>query len=120
MVFAPNLGWRNVDFKQYLERTTGLPVEVDNAANSCALYELWFGRHSEGLHDLVAVTVSEIGTGIIANDQLIIGPGGMAGDSEMFRSTKTGRCAVVATAAVGRFMLKCGHGQLLLKSCAQI
>src|SRR5215203_346321 len=41
MVFAPNLGWRNVEFKNYLEKVTGLPVEVENAANSCALYELW-------------------------------------------------------------------------------
>lgn len=81
MVFAPNLGWRNVDFKEYLERTTKLPVEVDNAANSCALYELWFGKHSEGVHDLVALTVSEgIGTGIISNDQLVTGPSGMAGE----------------------------------------
>ena len=54
MVFAPNLGWRNVDFKNHLERATGLTVEVENAANSCALYELWFGKHSEGLHDLIA------------------------------------------------------------------
>jgi len=81
MVFAPNLGWRNVNFKSYLENATGLPVEVDNAANSCALYELWFGKHSEGLHDLIALTVSEgIGTGIIANDQLVRGTDGMAGE----------------------------------------
>ena len=81
MVFAPNLGWRNVDFKNYLEKATGLPVEVENAANSCALYELWFGRHSEGARDLIALTVSEgIGTGIIANGQLVSGVDGMAGE----------------------------------------
>jgi predicted NBD/HSP70 family sugar kinase len=81
MVFAPNLGWRNVDFKNYLVEATGLPVEVENAANSCALYELWFGKHSEGIHDLVALTVSEgIGTGIIANGQLVSGVDGMAGE----------------------------------------
>jgi predicted NBD/HSP70 family sugar kinase len=81
MIFAPNLGWRNVDFKKHLEKATGLPVEVDNAANSCALYELWFGRFSEGVHDLVALTVSEgIGTGIVANDQLVTGADGMAGE----------------------------------------
>ena len=81
LVFAPNLGWKDVEIKQYLEAATGLPVEVDNAANSCALYELWFGNHSEGVHDLIALTVSEgIGTGIIANSQLICGPNGMAGE----------------------------------------
>ncbi|MEP6902250.1 MAG: ROK family protein [Actinomycetota bacterium] len=81
LVFAPNLGWRDVDIKGYLEKETKLSVEVDNAANSCALFELWFGRHSEGVHDLIALTVSEgIGTGIIANDQLICGVNGMAGE----------------------------------------
>jgi predicted NBD/HSP70 family sugar kinase len=81
LVFAPNLGWRNVDFKSFLEKETKLPVEVDNGANSCALFELWFGKQSEGVHDLIALTVSEgIGTGIIANDQLLTGGNGMAGE----------------------------------------
>ncbi len=81
LAFAPNLGWYDVEIKQYLENATNLPVEVDNAANSCALYELWFGKHSDGVHDLIALTVSEgIGTGIIANSQLICGPNGMAGE----------------------------------------
>jgi len=81
MVFAPNLGWRNVDFKNHLERATGLTVEVENAANSCALYELWFGKHSEGLHDLIAMTVSEgVGTGIVANGEIVSGVDGMAGE----------------------------------------
>lgn len=81
LVFAPNLGWRNIDFKGFLEKETNLSVEVDNMANSCALFELWFGKHSEGVHDLIALTVSEgIGTGIIANDQLLTGVNGMAGE----------------------------------------
>jgi predicted NBD/HSP70 family sugar kinase len=81
LVFAPNLGWRDVNIKQYLEEVTKLPVEVDNAANSCALFELWFGKHAENVHDLIALTVSEgIGTGIIANDQLVSGENGMAGE----------------------------------------
>ncbi|HKX31352.1 MAG TPA: ROK family protein [Blastocatellia bacterium] len=89
LVFAPNLDWRQaeseespgVDLKQPLEEVTGLPVEIDNAANACALFEMWFGKHSEGVHDLVALTVAEgIGTGIIANGQLIRGTAGMAGE----------------------------------------
>jgi predicted NBD/HSP70 family sugar kinase len=80
-VFAPNLGWRDIDIKRFLEEATNLPVEVDNAANSCALFELWFGKYSEGVHDLIALTVSEgIGTGLIANDQLVTGVNGMAGE----------------------------------------
>ena len=81
LTFAPNLGWRNIGLKEYLENATKLPVEVDNVANGCALFEMWFGSHSEGINDLIALTVSEgVGTGIIVNDQLICGPNGMAGE----------------------------------------
>jgi predicted NBD/HSP70 family sugar kinase len=81
LVFAPNLGWRDVDLKTPLERATGLSVEIENAANACALSEMWFGRHTEGLHDFISLTVSEgIGTGIVTNGQLVRGPTGMAGE----------------------------------------
>ncbi|MDR3675160.1 MAG: ROK family transcriptional regulator [Acidobacteriota bacterium] len=80
LVFAPNLGWRQVDLKQPLETSTGLPVQIENAANACALAEVWSGPH-KGLSDLIAVTVSEgIGTGIVANGQLVRGPSGAAGE----------------------------------------
>ncbi len=81
LVFAPNLGWRDVDLKKPLESTTGLLVEIENAANACALAEIWFGQHIEGVRDLIAVTVSEgVGTGIIANGQLVNGSTGVAGE----------------------------------------
>lgn len=89
LIFAPNLGWREVDIKesrgvdlkQPLESATGLSVELDNAANACALYETWFGTKSEGINDLIALTVSEgIGLGIIEDGQLHYGPTGMAGE----------------------------------------
>jgi predicted NBD/HSP70 family sugar kinase len=80
LVFAPNLGWRDVDLRTPLESATGLPVFVENAANACALSEVWSGPFA-GVKDLVAVTVSEgIGTGIIANGQLVRGPSGAAGE----------------------------------------
>lgn len=90
LVFAPNLGWqevdlkhgRTVDIKGPLEEATGIHVEVDNAANSCALFETWYGKHSEGLHDIIALTVSEgIGTGIIAGGELLRGATGLAAET---------------------------------------
>ena len=81
LVFAPNLGWSDFDLKTPLEKAVGLPVELENAANSCALSEIWFGRHAEGLRNLVAVTVSEgIGCGLILNHQLVQGSTGLAGE----------------------------------------
>jgi len=81
LVFAPNLGWRDVDLQTPLERATGLLVEIENAANACALAEIWFDQRSDGMQDLIAVTVSEgIGTGIITNGQLLRGVNGVAGE----------------------------------------
>jgi len=81
LLFAPNLGWTHFDLKGRLEKAIGLPVELENAANSCALAEIWFSRRAEGLRNLVAVTVSEgIGCGLIMNHQLIQGSTGLAGE----------------------------------------
>jgi predicted NBD/HSP70 family sugar kinase len=64
-----------------LEEATGLQVELENAANACALAEFWFGQPREGVRNLVAVTVSEgIGTGLILNHQLARGSNGMTGE----------------------------------------
>jgi predicted NBD/HSP70 family sugar kinase len=81
LAFAPNLGWTGLDLKTPLERATGLPVELENAANACALAEFWYGRHAEGGRNLIAITVSEgIGVGMIVNGQLVHGSTGMAGE----------------------------------------
>jgi len=80
-VFAPNLGWRETDLKARLQEVTGLTVELENAANACALSEFWFGSHHEGVKNLIAVTVSEgIGVGMILNGQLVSGRSGLAGE----------------------------------------
>ena len=81
LVFAPNLGWKDFDLKTPLEKATRLPVELENAANSCALSEICFGRRAEGLRNVVVVTVSEgIGCGLILNHQLVQGSTGTAGE----------------------------------------
>jgi predicted NBD/HSP70 family sugar kinase len=81
LVFAPNLGWTRIDFKTPIEKETGLKVELENAANACALAELWSGRHGESTRHIVVVTVSEgIGVGMVLNGQVVRGPTGMAGE----------------------------------------
>src|SRR5690242_4390648 len=59
LTFAPSLGWGELDIKTPLQRATGLPVELENAANACALAELWSGRHVEGVSNLLTVTVGD-------------------------------------------------------------
>ncbi len=80
-VFAPNLGWHDEELKERLEQATGLTVDLENEANACALSEFWFGQHTDGARNLIAVAVSEgIGVGMILNGQLVRGPSGLAGE----------------------------------------
>lgn len=80
LVFAPNLKWRDFDIRGPIMKATGLEVELENAANACVLAAVWFDHMVES-RNLVVVTVSEgIGTGILANGQLLRGLNGMAGE----------------------------------------
>jgi predicted NBD/HSP70 family sugar kinase len=80
LVFAPNLGWRDVDIRTPLMKATGMQVEIENAATACALAAVWFD-HMEEVRNLVVVTVSEgVGTGILLNGQIVRGLNGMAGE----------------------------------------
>lgn len=80
LLFAPNLKWPKFDIKQVIEQAIGLTVEMENAANSCLMSELWFGR-MDGVQNAVLITVSEgIGAGVLANGRLVTGEHGMAGE----------------------------------------
>jgi predicted NBD/HSP70 family sugar kinase len=80
LIFAPNLGWRDVEIGSRIKDATGLDVELENAANACALAAVWFD-HGCPSRNLVAVTVSEgIGAGILTNGQLVRGFNGMGGE----------------------------------------
>ena len=80
LVFAPNLKWPPTDLKSRIEQATGLEVALENAANACALAQMWFGEMGD-VRNLVAVTVSEgIGAGIIADGHLFRSRTGMAGE----------------------------------------
>lgn len=80
LVFAPNLRWPEVDLRTPIANATGLPVQLENAANACVLAAVWFD-HMEHCRNLVVVTVSEgIGTGILMGGRLLRGMNGMAGE----------------------------------------
>jgi hypothetical protein len=82
LMFAPNLAWPlPVAIGPMIAGAVGLPVNVENAANACALAELWFGQHPDHVRHIVAVTVSEgIGVGLLLNGQLVHGAHSMAGE----------------------------------------
>ena len=80
LLFAPNLGWKDCKLGQRVAQATGLPVELENAANACVLAAVWFDKMDE-CRNLLCVLVAEgIGTGILANGQLVRGHNGLAGE----------------------------------------
>ena len=78
--FAPSLDWEQVDLTDRVKAATGLPVCIENRANSAALGEFWRGA-GEGWRDLVFVTIRVgIGAGIILGGMLYRGVSGAAGE----------------------------------------
>jgi predicted NBD/HSP70 family sugar kinase len=80
LVLSPNLKWSQYDIKSAIEKKIPLQVELSNAANAALLSELWFGR-IDGIRNAVLITISEgVGSAILANGQIIMGKGGLAGE----------------------------------------
>lgn len=84
--FAPNLGWRNVDFVPLITqalREAGVPdvaVHVQNEADTAALSEYEFAA-SDAKDSLIFVSCGAgVGAGIVLNDRLFTGAQGMAGE----------------------------------------
>ena len=78
---APQLGWRDVDIREALQKGTGLDVHIENAPMACALAQMWLGQRGNNCDNFVFVTVSDgVGAGIVLNGQLIRGSSNTAGE----------------------------------------
>ncbi|MBQ6516669.1 ROK family protein [bacterium] len=78
---APNIpGWVNVPIAEIMEKEYGIPTKVDNDVRCATLGELNFGA-GIGCQNLVCITVGTgIGSGLVANGQLIRGASNAAGE----------------------------------------
>jgi N-acetylglucosamine repressor len=97
-IYIPHFQWRDLPLADELKAAVGLPVTVDNDANSAALAELWFGRPEvRQVRDFIMVLVEEgLGTGIVFDGQVYRGEAGAAGE---FGHMTIGVGAPVACAA---------------------
>lgn len=80
VISAPNLGWRNVLLQAHLQKAIALPVLIDNEANAGALGEKRFGAGQSYAHFIYVSAGIGIGAGIILNDTLFRGSGGLSGE----------------------------------------
>jgi glucokinase len=79
--YAPNLPWKGIiPLAELLEAKFKLPVTLTNDANAAAIGEMMYGA-AKGMKDFIMITLGTgVGSGIVANGQLIYGHDGFAGE----------------------------------------
>jgi len=76
----PNLNWKTVDVLQIVKKYYDIPSAITNDANAAALGEMKFGA-AKGMKDFVVITLGTgLGSGVVANGNLIYGHDGFAGE----------------------------------------
>ncbi len=122
--FAPNLPWAHEGIvplgQMFSDRLGGIPVAMTNDANAAALGEMVYGV-ARGMKNFIVITLGTgVGSGIVANGQLLYGCDGFAGElghvtmvrGEEGRSCGCGRkgcleayCSATGVARTAREML---------------
>lgn len=79
--YAPNLPWKGlIPLKEIINAKFGVPCALTNDANAAAVGEMMYGV-ARGMHDFIMITLGTgVGSGIVANGQLIYGHDGFAGE----------------------------------------
>jgi len=79
--YAPNLPWKGIiPLAKLIESKFKLPVTLTNDANAAAIGEMMYGA-AKGMRDFIMITLGTgVGSGIVANGQLIYGHDGFAGE----------------------------------------
>jgi glucokinase len=78
--YPPNLNWGYVDVRAEIAKYSAVTVAVTNDANAAALGEMLFGA-AQGMKNFTVITLGTgLGSGIVANGELIYGADGFAGE----------------------------------------
>ena len=79
--YAPNLPWKGIiPLAKILQDKFKIPVRLTNDANAAAVGEMMYGA-AQGMKDFIMITLGTgVGSGIVANGQLIYGHDGFAGE----------------------------------------
>lgn len=89
---APNLPWKGViPLRNLISAAMDLPVVITNDANATAIGEMIYGA-AKGMRDFIIVTLGTgVGSGIVANGELIYGHDGFAGELGHVIAVRDGR-----------------------------
>ena len=93
IIFAPNLPWKGIviPMAKMAEETLGIKATLTNDANAAAIGEMMYGA-AKGMKDFILVTLGTgVGSGFVANGQLIYGHDGFAGELGHVIAIRNGR-----------------------------
>jgi N-acetylglucosamine repressor len=81
ILFAPNLGWRNVDTSGIFASFCDVPIHVENESKASAICENWLGE-CKGIDNFICINIgSGVGAGIFTGGMLYRGHNGTAGEA---------------------------------------
>ena len=92
ILYAPRLGWRDVDLRGPVSARLGLPVYVEGAPVACAMARLWLAPESlQGVQSFAYVSVSDgVGVGLVMNGDAVRGDAHSAGEFGHVTLDRTG------------------------------
>lgn len=77
---AINIGWKNVELTKEFQAHLGLPVFLENDANTAVLGENWLGAGNQDKNVLAVTLGTGVGGGVIVNGEILNGANGTAGE----------------------------------------
>lgn len=78
--YPPNLSWGYVNVVEIMQQYFDFPTAITNDANAAAIGEYEFGA-AKGMKDFIVITLGTgLGSGIVANGELLYGADGFAGE----------------------------------------
>lgn len=82
LIYAPRLGWRDVDLRATVSARLGMKVYVESAPIACAMARLWLEPEAtRSVNSFAYVSVSEgIGVGLALNGEILRGETHTAGE----------------------------------------
>lgn len=78
--YVPNYKWNNIGLADRLHERMGVPVYVENSANTLAIFEQWFGIGRGTDNFLLITTEHGIGAGLVLDGKIYRGSNGIAGE----------------------------------------
>jgi predicted NBD/HSP70 family sugar kinase len=82
LIYAPRLGWRDVDLRSAVAQRVGMKVYIESAPIACALARLWLDPDAtRSVNSFAYVSVSDgIGVGLTFNGEMLRGEAHTAGE----------------------------------------